>query len=343
MRILGIESSCDDLAACLFEPPDRILASRVASQEALHAPFGGIVPEIASRQHLQFISQLVKNTLEEAPAEKRVFEGIAVTHTPGLVGSLLVGLNFAKGLALERKLPLIGVNHLEGHLMSVFLEEKKARFPFLGLVVSGGHTNLYWVEDFGKRKLLGMTVDDAAGEAYDKIAKILNLGYPGGPVLDRLAALGNPEALRFTLPKTKRGKYFTSFSGLKTAVLEYVKAHRLEKILRERPAIECPVALDLIASFQNTVVKILERLLIRATEDLGARQWVVTGGVACNSALRKQLTRTAQERGIELFIPRPKFCTDNAAMIALVGEAYLSRGIRSDLTLNAVANDLNVE
>src|SRR4030095_16964204 len=207
MRILAIESSCDDLAAAVLKGPDQIVASRVASQEKLHAAFGGIVPEIASREHVNAVSSLVKKVLGDLPEEEREIEGIAVTYTPGLVGSLLVGLNFAKGFALARKIPLIGVNHLEGHLMSVFLEEKKPSFPFLGLAISGGHTNLYWVEGLGKRKLLGMTVDDAAGEAYDKVAKILNQGYPGGPLLDHFAKMGNPRAYPFSLSRVTRGKY----------------------------------------------------------------------------------------------------------------------------------------
>jgi N6-L-threonylcarbamoyladenine synthase len=210
------------------------------------------VPEISSREHLVSISQLVEKTLQEAPEPEKPLEGVAVTHRPGLVGSLLVGLNFAKGLSFSRQIPLIGINHLEGHLMSAFLEERKPEFPFLGLVISGGHTNLYWVEGVGRHRLLGRTVDDAAGEAYDKVAKILGQGYPGGPVLDRLAKLGNPKALRFTLPKVKRGKYFTSFSGLKTAVAEYVREKRLDSLLKERPITDCPLALDLVASFQRT-------------------------------------------------------------------------------------------
>jgi len=338
MRILGIESSCDDLAVCLFEGPDRILASRVASQEKIHSLYGGIVPEIASREHIASISGLVENTLREAPNGPS-FEAIAVTHTPGLVGSLLVGLNFAKGLSLAQQVPFIGVNHLEGHLMSPFLEERKPEFPFLGLVISGGHTNLYWVEDIGRHRLLGRTVDDAAGEAYDKVAKILHQGYPGGPILDRLAKLGNPKALSFALPKVKRGKFYTSFSGLKTAVAEYVREKKLGEKISKKPVTECPEALDLIASFQYTVVKTVERMMTRATEELKCRRWVVTGGVACNSELRVQLGRAAAERDVELFIPQPKFCTDNAAMIAYVGHAYLSRGIQSDLSLNAIAND----
>ncbi len=340
MRILGIESSCDDLAACVLEGPDRILSSRTASQEKIHAKFGGIVPEIASREHVTHISQLVEKTLSELPAEKQKLEGIAVTHTPGLVGSLLVGVNFAKGFSLSQKIPLIGVNHLEGHLMSAFLEEKKPHFPFIGLVVSGGHTNLYWVEGIGKRKLLGTTVDDAAGEAYDKAAKVLGLGYPGGPVLDRLAKKGNPKAYPFSLPRVKRGKLFTSFSGIKTAFWEYAK--KIPSPLVGEGQGEGKItqpALDLIASFQYSVVSILERMILKAHEELKCPRWVVAGGVACNSELRERLLKTAQKHKAEVFIPSPKFCTDNAAMIAYVGEKYLSQGIQSDLSLNAVASE----
>ncbi len=339
MRILAIESSCDDLAACVLEGPDKILSSKTASQEKLHARFGGIVPEVASREHLLQISSLVEKTLAELPADQQTLEGVAVTHAPGLVGSLLVGLNFAKGFALARGLPLIGVNHLEGHLMSAFLEERKPTFPFLGLVVSGGHTSLYRVEDIGKRKQIGSTVDDAAGEAYDKVAKMLGLGYPGGPILDRLAALGNPKTYPFTLPRVKRGKYFTSFSGLKTAVFDYIESEKIDALLKDHPVEKCPKALNLIASFQYIVVRILERLLVQASEEFGLSQWVVAGGVACNRALRETLGKTAARKNIELFMPAPKFCTDNAAMIAYVGEKYLSRGIHSDFNLNAIASE----
>jgi len=341
MRILAIESSCDDLAAAVLEGPDRILANRVASQEKIHAAFGGIVPEIASREHVNAVSSLVEKVLADLNEGEREIEGIAVTYTPGLVGSLLVGLNFAKGFALSRGIPFIGVNHLEGHLLSVFLEEKKPSFPYLGLAISGGHTNLYFVEDLGKRKLLGQTVDDAAGEAYDKVAKILNQGYPGGPILDRLAQRGDAGAFSFSLPRVKRGKYFTSFSGLKTAVLETARKTGLEEKLKERPIEECPEALNLVASFQKTVVDIVERMLVKAGEEYDCPRWVVAGGVACNSELRRRLKETAARRGAELFIPRPSLCTDNAAMIAYVGHAYLARGLRSDLSLNAVANERN--
>jgi len=338
MRILAIESSCDDLAACLFEGPDKILSNRTASQEALHAPFGGIVPEIASRNHIQQISQLIKRTIQEAPKEKQTIEGIAVTASPGLVGSLLVGVNFAKGFALANNLPIIGVNHLEGHLMSPFLEERKPRFPFLGLVISGGHTNLYYVKEMGKFELLGTTVDDAAGEAYDKVAKLLGLGYPGGPILDKLAKLGDPKKVKFTLPRVKDKKYSTSFSGLKTAVIDYVRKNRLNEILQEKPIIECQRALDLIASFQNTVVTIVEKMFLKAAEDYECDQWAVSGGVACNSAIRERLKKLSEQKKCDLYIPSPKFCTDNAAMIAYVGEYYLSHGVVSDFSLNAKAS-----
>lgn len=336
MRILAIESSCDDLACCVFEGPDNLLAQRTASQEKTHSPFGGIVPEIASREHLNSISTLVKNTLALLPEDKKKIDGVAVTYSPGLVGSLLVGLNFAKGFALSQNIPFIGVNHLEGHLMSAFLEEKKPQFPFLGLVVSGGHTNLYWVEGVGKRKLLGMTVDDAAGEAYDKVAKILGLGYPGGPILDKLAQLGNPKAVPFTLAKVKKGKYFTSFSGLKTAVFEYVRENKIAENLKNVPIEKSKEALDLIASFQKTVAQSVLRLMLAAYEEFKCPRWVVAGGVACNSEIRKTLQEAATKHKAKLFIPSPKFCTDNAAMIAWVGHEYLKQGIHSDLSLNAI-------
>ncbi len=336
MRILAIESSCDDLACCIFEGPDKILAQRTASQEKTHSPYGGIVPEIASREHLNSISTLVQNTIAALPEENSKLDGIAVTFSPGLVGSLLVGLNFAKGFAFSQNLPLIGVNHLEGHLMSAFLEEKKPQFPFLGLVVSGGHTNLYWVEGVGKRKLLGMTVDDAAGEAYDKVAKVLGLGYPGGPILDKLAALGNPNAVPFTAARVKKGKFFTSFSGLKTAVMEYVRQNKLDEKLKKTPIEKCQMALDLIASFQKTAAQSVLRLMIAAHEEFNCPRWVVTGGVACNSEIRKTFSEAALKRKAEVFIPSPRFCTDNAAMIAWVGHEYLKQGIHSDLSLNAV-------
>lgn len=338
MRILALETSCDDLSCALLETPRQVLSSCTASQVSIHERFGGIVPEVASREHLKAVSQVVQKVLGDAPEEKKAFQAIAVTCKPGLVGSLLVGLNFAKGLALAARVPFIGINHLEGHLFSPFLEQEKITFPFLGLVISGGHTNLYFVEGFAKYQCLGVSVDDALGEAYDKVAKALGLSYPGGPILDRLAAKGNPLRFRFTLPQVKRGKYFTSFSGLKTAVLEEIRAHRLEQIAQRQSIEESQPALDLIASFQNTTTKIVERLLIQASEDFQCARWALSGGVACNSAIRKRLGQVAEQKKMELLIPTPKFCTDNAAMIGFVAAGYLERGVSSALSLNAQAS-----
>ncbi len=338
MKILAIESSCDDLAACVLEGPCTILASRKSSQEKVHSLYGGIVPEIASREHVQTISALVSHLFEDLPASERKVEGVAVTASPGLIGSLLVGVNFAKGFALAHQIPVIGVNHLEAHLLSAFLENPDLKFPFLGLVVSGGHTNFYWAKNFGDYELLGSTVDDAAGEAYDKFAKILGLGYPGGPVLDHLASLGNPKKSPFTRARVKRGKYYTSFSGLKTAVVEEVTAQKILEKLQNKKIEEIPEALNLIAAFQKTVVDSLEKLFLNAAEELNCTQWVVAGGVACNQGLRERLKETAQKNGANLFIPSPKFCTDNAEMIAYVGHEYLSRGIHADSSLNPQAS-----
>ncbi|MBF0491691.1 MAG: tRNA (adenosine(37)-N6)-threonylcarbamoyltransferase complex transferase subunit TsaD [Deltaproteobacteria bacterium] len=341
MRILGIESSCDDLAICILETPKKILAHQVASQH-LHAQFGGIVPEVASREHLKTISSLFQSTLQSLEHAKKKMEGIGVTVKPGLIGSLLVGLNFAKGLALAENIPFIGVSHLEGHLMSTFLEDEIPSLPFLGMVLSGGHTHLFEVCDIGERKLLGCSVDDAAGEAYDKVAKMLGLAYPGGPILDQLAKQGNPKRFHFTPAQVKKGELYTSFSGLKTAVLEVIQKNKWRDIFLRHAPEDFPEVLDLIASFQNTLVKSIERLFKRAHENFPKHPWVIAGGVACNSAIRERLTQAAEACGVKLFIPRPEFCTDNAAMIAYVGGQYLERGISSAWDLNATSNDKQI-
>lgn len=338
MRILGIESSCDDLAICILETPHHILAHQVASQH-LHAQYGGIVPEVASREHLKTISSLFQSTLASLPADQQKIEGLAVTVKPGLIGSLLVGLNFVKGLALAENIPFIGVSHLEGHLMSVFLEEETPTFPFLGMVLSGGHTHLFEVRGIGDRKLLGSTVDDAVGEAYDKVAKMLGLAYPGGPALDKLAKLGNPKKYSFTPAQVKKGELYTSFSGLKTAVLEVVQKNNWRDIFLNKTQEECPEVLDLIASFQNTLVKSVVRLFTRAQEKFPKHDWVISGGVACNSAIREELSKSAEKCGVKFYYPRPSFCTDNAAMIAYVGGAYLAQNISSPWDLNAVSSE----
>ncbi len=338
MRILALESSCDDLAACLFEGPRKILASRKSSQEKIHSLYGGIVPEIASREHIQTISSLITHLFEEVSASERQVEGVAVTSSPGLIGSLLVGVNFAKGFALAHQIPFIGINHLEAHLLSAFLENPGLQFPFLGLVVSGGHTNFYLAKDFGDYQLLGNTVDDAAGEAYDKFAKYLGLAYPGGPILDQLASLGSPKKNPFTRARVKRGKYYSSFSGLKTAAVEEVNAQKILEKLQNKKLEEVPEALNLIACFQKTIIDSLERLFLNAFEEFECKNWVIAGGVACNQGLRKRLKESAQKNGAKLYIPSPKFCTDNAEMIAYVGHEYLRRGIHSDISLNPQAS-----
>ncbi len=318
MIVLGIETSCDETAVAVLEVkksgPAKILANLIASQHEIHLPFGGIFPELASRRHIEVIRPLVEEALKEAGLAAADLEGIAVTNTPGLVGSLLVGLSFSKAYAFGLKIPFIGVSHLEGHLNAPFLENPKITYPHIGLIVSGGHTALYCVKKFGDYQFLGGTRDDAAGEAFDKVAKILGLGYPGGPLVDKLAKKGNPKAVKFTKPKLPG--YEFSFSGLKTAVKGVVETgHSLN---------------DICASFQETAVDILTEKSLAAAKNKRCKTILVTGGVACNSRLREKLSRA--------YFASPVFCTDNAAMIAYVGGKHLLAGKHSPLSLNAVAN-----
>jgi N6-L-threonylcarbamoyladenine synthase len=347
MFILGIESSCDETAAAVISLPDktdeddscRLLSSFVASQDDVHARYGGVVPELASRKHIENVVPLIRAALDTAKKSIHDMDGIAVTYAPGLLGSLLVGIQLAKGLALAANKPLIGINHLEGHLNAVALEQSHIPYPHIGLVVSGGHTSLYRVEDFGHYQLLGATRDDAAGEAFDKVAKLLNLGYPGGPLIDRLSEKGNPNAIRFTIPRFDkkadhkgRSNFDFSFSGIKTAVL----LHNREALSSGR--VSDQYVADLVASFQETVVKFLTDRALAAAKETGARAIVLAGGVAANRHLRRRLQEKCQEAGITCFIPSMSLCTDNAAMIAYVGGRYLKMGRTSDMTLNAVAN-----
>jgi N6-L-threonylcarbamoyladenine synthase len=323
MILLGIESSCDDLSMAILQD-GTILSNVTASQVADHRPFGGVVPEIASRKHLEALEPTLELALARGGVSPDQLEGIAVTYAPGLVGSLLVGLNFAKGLAFGWNIPFRGVHHIEGHLWSPFLENE-VRLPFLGLVVSGGHTHLYQVEELGRYRLLGQTVDDAAGEAFDKVAKAMGLPYPGGPAIDELSQKGNPDAYPFSLPRVKTSPFHTSFSGMKTAAME---------VLRQLPAGK---EADLAASFQKGVVHALCTMVQRALGEVKPRQLVVAGGVACNRALRQAMMALAETQGIELLLPSPKYCTDNGAMIAWVGWQYLRKGFPSDFSLNAQA------
>jgi N6-L-threonylcarbamoyladenine synthase len=326
MLLLAIESSCDETSAAVVRDGETVLSNVIASQVAAHAPFGGVVPEIASRKHLEMIDQVVLEALRLAAVTIEQIEGIAVTQGPGLAGALLVGIAAAKAIAYARRIPLLGVHHIEGHLFAVFLEKRPA-FPFVALVVSGGHTHLYRIDGFGSYRILGQTRDDAAGEAFDKVAKILGLPYPGGALIDRLAAGGDTAAIKFPRPLLRDGSHNFSFSGLKTAVLQYTRSHEI--------APDSQQLKDLCASFQAAVCDVLVEKTRAALHETGIRQLVVAGGVACNSGLRAGMNRMAAESGIELFIPSPILCTDNAAMLAVPADYYLSRGLASPLAIDA--------
>ena len=325
--ILGIESSCDDTAAAVLDQGE--LTSSVISSQIVHEAYGGVVPELASRDHQRFIVPVVQQALEKAGVENKDLTGIAVTSGPGLAGSLLVGLSFAKAMAFALDIPLIGVNHLEGHIYSVFLEETRPAFPFLCLIVSGGHTQLIQVDEGFSHTVLGSTRDDAAGEAFDKVAKLLGLGYPGGPKIDALAKEGNPEFHAF--PRSSLGGYDFSFSGLKTAVLYYLNAFSEE----EREALLRDHMADLCASFQQAVVDMLVTVVKRAVRRTGIKDVAVVGGVSANSGLRTALKHLKEKEAFSLYVPSLKYCTDNAAMIAKAGAMCLETGKASTLYITA--------
>lgn len=333
MKVLAIESSCDDTGAAVLLNGRKILSNIVSSQVAVHKKYGGVVPELASRKHIESIVPIVSEALEAAGVGLAEIDGIAATQGPGLVGSLLVGLCFAKSLSFASRIPLVGVNHVEGHLSAIFLEEKPPKFPYVGLVVSGGHTSLYRVDGFGKCRRLGQTRDDAAGEAFDKVAKLLGLGYPGGPIIDEISKRGDPKAIRFPRATLSRDSLDFSFSGLKTSVVNYVKSHPVPpEGFREN------LLADIAASFQEAVVEILVRKTLQATHQVGLKRIVLAGGVAANHRLRERMEQEASERKMKVYLPSPIFCTDNAAMIGVVGYELLKGGTRSPLSLNAFAN-----
>jgi len=332
MVVLGIETSCDETAAAVLADGRRILSSVVASQDDVHAPYGGVVPELASRRHIEVIVPVVERALGEAQVRLRDLEGIAVTHGPGLVGSLLVGTSFAKSLAWVHGTPLVGVNHLEGHIFAAFLGDDPPEYPFLALVVSGGHTALYHARAPRQYTLVGQTRDDAAGEAFDKVAKLLGLGFPGGPLVQRAAERGDPTAVAFPPARMTDGARDFSFSGIKTSVSLYVKRHS--------PLSDTQVA-DVAASFQASVVRTLVRRTLLAADQLAVRRVVLTGGVAANAPLRAALAAEAEAQGVRIHVPARHLCTDNAAMIAAAGTARLVAGERAPLTLNA-APDLTL-
>ena len=328
MLILAIETSCDETAAAVVRDGRSILSSVVSSQVAIHAEYGGVVPEIASRKHLEMITPVIRQALEEAQVGLEQIEGLAVTRGPGLLGALLVGVSTAKAIALARSIPLVGVHHIEGHLLAGFLEQP-VQFPFLGLVVSGGHTHLYRVDGIGQYRTLGRTIDDAVGEAFDKSATLLGLGYPGGALIDKLAQSGNPTAVKLPRPLLHDGSLNFSFSGLKTAVLTHLK---------KQPALPQGQELnDLCASFQAAVCEVLVKKTVAALQQEGLTRLVVGGGVACNSGLRASLQKMCTERSVELHLAPPQLCGDNAAMLAVAADAYLTAGLQDDLAMDATA------
>jgi len=324
--ILGIESSCDETAAAVVAGGRRVLSNIIASQADLHKKYGGVVPEIASRKHLEMILPTVREALAVAGVTLADVDAIAVTYGPGLVGALLVGLSAAKAMAWAAGKPLIGVNHLHGHIAANFLTDELPTFPLVCLVVSGGHTDLIYMEDPQHMELLGRTRDDAAGEAFDKVARSVGLGYPGGPAVERLAAQGDPEAVPLPVAHTE-GPYDFSFSGLKTAVLQYVQ--------RTGPLSDQQRA-DLAASFQWAVVRALTEKTVQAARAKRVRQVILAGGVAANQALRRTMAEALEPEGIRLSYPPPALCTDNAAMIAAAGHLLWQAGVRHELDLNAV-------
>jgi N6-L-threonylcarbamoyladenine synthase len=336
MLILGIETSCDETAAAVLSD-DTILSNVVASQVKVHQKYGGVVPELASRHHVENIDTVLHLALREAAVDLAQVDGVAVTRGPGLVGSLLVGISVAKAVAFVRGIPFTGVNHLEGHVQSPFLEKPDLPLPALCLVASGGHTALYRLDRSGACTGLARTRDDAAGEAFDKVAKLMGLGYPGGPVIDRLARGGNPEAVRFSRPRMTDGTLDFSFSGLKSAVLRYVREQGLPE--HSFPAPEPgPEVKDLLASFQKTAVDYLVENTVRTAARERVPTVCLAGGVACNSLLRERLGEIASREKWCFHAVSPSLALDNAAMIAAVGRRQILRGERSDLTLNAEPN-----
>ncbi|MCH8286882.1 tRNA (adenosine(37)-N6)-threonylcarbamoyltransferase complex transferase subunit TsaD [candidate division KSB1 bacterium] len=326
MIVLGIETSCDETAAALYDG-STVLANIVTTQE-IHKEYGGVVPELASREHLRFIIPVIRKALDEADITWKDVEGIAVTRGPGLAGSLLMGISFAKAASFALDIPIIGVNHIEAHLWSPVFEYPELSTPFIGLIISGGHTQLWLVRDFGDYSLLGQTLDDAVGEAFDKIAQMLGLEYPGGPVIDKLSKEGDPDFYRFPRPALKSDNFDFSFSGLKTSVLYYLDDLSEEDIVRHKA--------DIASSFQMAAVDTLVGKTIRAAKEYNIDRIVVGGGVAANSTLKKVLQSHSDNSSLSLFIPSPEYCTDNAAMIAYVGYHRFMRSESDELTFSAL-------
>ena len=330
VTILARESSCDETAAAVVRNGREVLSNVISSQIDLHKLYGGVVPEIASRKHIEKINQVIEETLKEAGKTLDDIDAIGVTYGPGLVGALLVGVAAAKAVAWARKIPLVGVHHIEGHISANYIEHPDLEPPFLCLVASGGHTHLVKVEDYGKYEILGRTRDDAAGEAYDKVARAIGLGYPGGPKIDRIAKEGNPDAVKFPKAKVDGAEYDFRFSGLKSAVLNYINGCKMKGESFD-PA-------DLAASFQKAVVEVLVGNSMKAAEELGISKFAIAGGVASNSALRAAMIEACEKRKMKFYRPSPILCTDNAAMIGAAAYYEYISGARAGLDLNAVPN-----
>ena len=326
--ILGLESSCDETAAAVIKNGRTVLSNVISSQIDIHKEYGGVVPEIASRKHIERINTVIEEALKEAGVGLKDLDAIGVTYGPGLVGALLVGVAEAKAICFAADIPLVGVHHIEGHVSANYIENKDLEPPFLCLIVSGGHTHLVVVKDYGEFEILGRTRDDAAGEAFDKVARAIGLGYPGGPKIDKLSKEGNPDAITFPKTKIEDAPYDFSFSGLKSAVLNYINK---AKMMNEEfnPA-------DLAASFQKNVVDTLTEKTIHAAKELHINKVAIAGGVASNSTLRNSMEEACRKEGLRFYHPSPIFCTDNAAMIGAAGYYEYIKGVRSGLDLNAV-------
>lgn len=326
--ILAVETSCDETAASVVKNGREVLSNVIYTQIALHTKYGGVVPEIASRKHIEKINQVVESALEEAGVTLRDITAIAVTYGPGLVGALLVGVSEAKAIAFAADIPLVGVHHISGHISANYIEHRELEPPFICLVASGGHSHLVVVKDYGQYEIIGRTRDDAAGEAFDKVARAIGLGYPGGPKIDKLSKEGNPDAVLFPRAKVGENEYDFSFSGLKSAVLNYLNSCQMkgEEICQA----------DVAASFQKAVIDVLVEHSLHAVREFGYEKFAIAGGVASNSSLRAAFERECEKRKIAFYRPSPLLCTDNAAMIGAAGYYEYRKGVRSGYDLNAV-------
>ena len=330
IKILAIESSCDETAAAVVRNGREVLSNVISSQIELHKLYGGVVPEIASRKHIEKINQVVQEALEEANTTLDEVDAIAVTYGPGLVGALLVGVAFAKSIAFAKQKPLVGVHHIEGHISANYIENLELEPPFMCLVVSGGHSHLVHVKEYGEYEIIGRTRDDAAGEAFDKVARAIGLGYPGGPKIDKLSKEGDKNAIKFPRAVIEDAPNDFSFSGLKSAVLNYLNQCEMKGIEVKKA--------DVAASFQQAVIDVLVGHAVHATKELGLNKLAVAGGVASNSSLREAMEEACKKQGLQFYHPSPIFCTDNAAMIGVAGFYEYQKGTRHGWDLNAVPN-----